>query len=121
MFDIDAAGNIRMSRGDTAAFTVGVSRKDGAPFSELDRAVFTVKNSAGVEIMYRIYPIASGEFRVSFSNADTDSLPTGSYSYDIRYVIDPNYDDNGRIIDGNEVLTPMQPKTITLIATVGAV
>lgn len=59
------------------------------------------------------------KFWVTFFNADTDQLSTGSYSWDVRYVIHPYYDENGSIVDGNQVLTPNSPMATNILTVVG--
>ncbi len=122
MFSIDN-GAISLSRGDTAAFTV-TANADCA-FQAEDRALFTVKDASGEVILERVYALdtelGNGVFRVQLSNADTDSLPTGAYSWDVRYILHPYYDEDGRIVDGDQVITPKAAQNLTLIATVGEV
>lgn len=122
MFSIDN-GTINLSRGDTAAFTV--TANTDYTFQAEDRALFTVKDSAGEAILERVYALdtelGNGVFRVQLSNSDTDQLDTGAYTWDVRYVLHPYYDDKGRIIDGDQVITPKAAQGLTLIATVGEV
>lgn len=122
MFKIEN-GQILLSIGDTAAFTV-TARTD-YQFTEDDRALFTVKDGAGEVILERVYALdtelGNGVFRVQLSNSDTDSLAAGVYSWDVRYVLHPYYDTNGRIIDGDQVITPKDPQNLTLKVTVGEV
>ena len=122
MFSINEAGNITLSVGDTASFTVTTT---GYTFGENDRALFTVKNAGGTVIFERAYALdtelGNGVFLVEFLNADTDTLTPGNYSWDVRYIINPYYDDTGRIVDGDQVITPKTALTLTLIPTVGEV
>lgn len=121
MFSIDN-GAISLSRGDTASFTVTAT---GYTFAEADRALFTVKDGNGEVIMERVYELATelgnGVFLVQFSNSDTDQLPPGTYTWDVRYIIGPYYDATGRIVDGDQVITPKAAQNLTLISTVGEV
>lgn len=115
--------SIYLTRGDTGSFTV---RATGYTFAAEDRAVFTIKNGAGTIVLEHVYELADAElgngvFRVDFLNADTDSLATGSYTWDVRYVIHPYYDSNSRIIDGDQVITPRRPLSLELLASVGEV
>lgn len=122
MFSIDN-GTITLSRGDTAAFTVTAT--GGYTFAEEDRALFTVKDAMGEVIMERVYELTgdlgNGVFLVEFSNSDTDQLPPGAYSWDVRYVLHPYYNSAGRIVDGDQVITPKTAQNLTLISTVGEV
>lgn len=113
-FKIDpATGQVDMTSGDTGAIVMIAKRTDGEPWGEDDRAIFTLKGASGEEILYRIYPMEisgdTGVYVIQFANADTDNLSRGSYLWDVRYVVDPVYSDDGeRIIDGDQVVTPMQ-------------
>lgn len=115
---------ITLPRGDTGSFTV--SESSGHVFTEDDRAVFTVRDNGGAAVIERYYALddvelGNGKFLVSFINADTDELPVGTYTWDVRYVINPYYDAAGRIVSGDRVETPRQPMMLTLLATVGTV
>lgn len=120
MFNIDG-DNISLSVGDTATLRI---RADGDLVlnPDVDRVLFTIKNAAGDIVLQRtLAPDVEGSVLVAFSNADTDFLSAGSYSYDVRYVINPNYDDDGNVIDGDRVITPKRPQTFTLLSVVGDV
>ena len=123
MFSVDADGNITLSRGDTAAFTV--TTVTDYTFEPEDRALWTVKDGSGEVILERAYALdgelGNGVFLVQLSNSDTDTLATGVYSWDVRYVLHPYYDEDGRIVDGDQVITPKTALSLTLLATVGEV
>jgi len=123
MFSVDADGNITLSRGDTAAFTV--TTVTDYTFEPQDRALWTVKDGSGEVILERAYALdgelGNGVFLVQLSNSDTDTLATGAYSWDVRYVLHPYYDEDGRIVDGDQVITPKTALSLTLLATVGEV
>ena len=51
----------------------------------------------------------------------TDSLAAGTYQWDVRYVIHPYYDDDGNIVNGDQVITPHQPMEMQLLNVVGEV
>ena len=120
MFEVNAAsGEIKLSRGDTGSV---VFHATGYTFGADDRALFTMKSNTGTVIKQEAYPIdSSGNFTVSFLNADTDHLAPGQYSYDVRYVINPYYDESGAIVDGDQVITPHLPRAVVLLATVGQI
>ena len=69
----------------------------------------------------RTYEIEDGAFTVGFANAETDYLTPGTYTYDVRYVINPYYDGEGKIVDGDQVITPKTPRNVILLATVGQI
>ena len=117
MFKVEGT-TITLSRGDTGEVTIGVT---GYSFGSNDRALFTVRNASSKEVkMRRILEITNNTVTVTFVNSDTDSLDAGKYEWDIRYVINPIYDD-GDIVDGDEVITPNDPMTINLKTTVGQI
>ena len=58
-------------------------------------------------------------FTVTFSNGDTDKISPGGYSWDVRYVINPYYDEAGNIVDGDQVITPNTPMGVQLLTVVG--
>lgn len=120
MFSVDGY-NISLSRGDTGAMKVtATATLNGEPFTfgENDRALFSIKNGQGEVVKEKIAAMTNNQFTVYFLNADTDSLSPGPYSWDVRYVINPLYL-NGRIVDGDQVITPKEPQTMQLLTVVG--
>jgi len=119
-FHVDATTKtITMHRGDTGEVTISVT---GHTFGTDDRALFTVKDGSGSEIIKRVYELDENEFTVTFANSDTDYLAPGQYSWDVRYVIDPQYDPNtGEIVDGDGVSTPGSPYALMILGTVGQI
>lgn len=110
---------ITLSRGDTGWVPYRIT---GVTLTEDDRVIFTIKNSQGAIVKETVFTPINNVFWVRFENTDTDGQPVGIYQYDIRVVIGPIYDDNtGRIIDGQDVKTPLLPTNITLLNTVGEV
>lgn len=98
MFRVEGT-NITLSRGDTGSMRVkaNVTRKDtGAPytFGERDRALFSIKAGNGSILKQKAYPIVDNKFTVVFFNADTDKFAPGGYTWDVRYVINPYYEDD---------------------------
>lgn len=119
MFGVDGY-TITISRGDTGAIKFIASTD--YTFTSADRALFSVKNAIGEVVKQNAYELdAEKSFTVPFQNSDTDSLAAGSYSWDVRYVINPYYDDEGRIVDGDQVITPRQPMEIQLLQVVGEI
>lgn len=115
---------ITLSRGDTGALYVEADAElDGEPFTfgSDDRALFSIKNANGELIMEKVCEMEDNAFIVYFLNADTDSLAPGSYSWDVRYVIHPYYDDTGKLINGDQVITPNAPMSMNLLTVVGDV
>lgn len=117
MFIVDQETNtITLSRGDTGSVTIAV---EGYTFGENDRALFSIKAGSGQIIKQRAYPLVNNEFTVTFFNVDTDTLAPGGYNWDVRYVINPYYNDNGDIVDGDQVITPNLPMQCNLLQVVG--
>ena len=116
--------SIKLSRGDTGALLVtATATQDGEPFtfSSDDRALFSIRNGNGEIVMQKAYEMTDNAFTVYFLNADTDSLSPGSYSWDVRYIVHPYYDSEGKIIDGDQVITPEKPLNMELLTVVGDV
>jgi len=111
---------ITLSRGDTGA--IRFTAQTDHVFDEVDRALFSIKNAVGDMVKQAAFPLDENKsFVVSFFNTDTDSLAAGSYSWDVRYIIHPYYDATGKIIDGDQVITPRQPMDLQLLQVVGEV
>lgn len=120
MFSADGY-TISLSRGDTGAIKIkAVATKNGEPFTfgSDDRALFSIKNAQGEILKEKVAELTNNEFTVYFLNSDTDKLSPGSYSWDVRYVINPYYQ-NGRIVDGDQVITPKEPLSINILTVVG--
>lgn len=97
MFSVNGT-EIRLSRGDTGAIKFTANAKyhgteNPYTFGERDRAVFTIKSANGQVVKQRAYPMTSNQFTVVFFNADTDTFAPGGYNWDVRYVINPYYDE----------------------------
>lgn len=127
MFNVHGT-TIELSRGDTGAVRIVANtvyvfqdEYDGDP-THGDKAVFTVKDGTGAIVREQYYsPDENKGFNIIFMNADTDSLAVGSYSWDVRYVLHPYYDSQGKIVDGDQVITPNAPMDIKLLTVVGEV
>lgn len=116
--------NISLSRGDTGALRVNATATlSGEPFTfgADDRALFSIRNANGEIIMQKASAMVNNSFTVYFLNNDTDSLSPGAFTWDVRYIIHPYYDDDGKIINGDQVITPKQPMTMALLTVVGDV
>lgn len=120
MFVIDPNNSaITMHKGDTGAYYVALTRSSGEAFGENDRALYTVKQGANI-IIEREYALndetlGNGRFLIAFRNSDTDTLAAGSYSTEIRVVINPIRSE-GKIVDGDVVRTITASKsTLTIL------
>ena len=111
---------ITLSRGDTGA--IKFTANTDYTFSSNDRALFSIKNAIG-EVVKQIASALDENkaFVVNFFNADTDTLAAGAYTWDVRYIINPYYDAQGHIIDGDQVITPKEPMGMQLLQVVGEV
>ena len=115
MFDLNPeTGAVTLSKGDTASFEIEAIREDGVPFTEYDRAVFSIYQDVK-PVMERIYTLdnddddtlGNGVFRVELTNADTDSLAAGSYTWEVRYTVGAYFDqETGRVVSGDAIDTP---------------
>ena len=123
MYNVDEY-TISLSRGDTGALKVNATATlDGQAFTfgTDDRALFSIKNANGEIIMQKACEMTDNSFTVYFLNSDTDSLAPGAYSWDVRYIIHPYYDSSGKIVNGDQVITPKLPMTLSLLTVVGDV
>ncbi len=112
--------SITITRGDTGLLTI--TTESDHVFGEADRAVFTVSRNGTVVREQVLTPSdCCGRVQIEFANAETETWTPGSYSWDIRYVVDAVMDAQGRGVDGREVITPMRPGTLTVITAVGDV
>ena len=119
MFGVEGY-TITLSRGDTGAIKFIANTEH--TFNSEDRALFSIKNAVGEMVKQLAYSLDENKaFVVSFFNSDTDTLAAGSYSWDVRYIIHPYYDSDGKIIDGDQVITPRQPMEMQLLQVVGEV
>lgn len=125
MFTVDAKGAITMHQGDTGAFIGKATRANGEDFQEGDVALFTVRNSAGENLIEREYALddddglGNGRFLVEFHNSDTDDpekWPPGTYQTEIRIVVNPYRDASEKVEDGNIIRTPENGQnTLTIL------
>lgn len=123
MFVVDGY-SISLSRGDTGAVRIKADatlNEEAFTFGSDDRALFSLRNANGELVMEKVSEMQDNAFVVYFQNGDTDGLASGSYTWDVRYIIHPYYDDSGRIVNGNQVITPKEPQSLTLLVVVGDV
>lgn len=117
MFDVKNM-NISFCRGDTGSVTIHTT---GYAFGSGDRAIFTIKDASRVTVRKDVLEITDGDVSIGFSNKQTKMLRSGTYSWDVRFVVDPEFDDNGNITGGEEVYTPHTNMSITVSDAVGDV
>lgn len=125
MFEVNPeTKEITLHRGDTGEVIFNITGVTLDP--EVDRVLFSMRNSSRVIVKQDICIPEDGTITVKFYNGDTDQLPGGKYEYDLRIAISPEYDSEGHIIDvdydnGGAVRTPGSPYRITVLDTVGII
>ena len=87
-------------RGDTGSFTIPSLMKV-APETNII-AVFSIFNEIE-RIWTKEYEVQNDTITVEFQHEDTKDLPLGKYNWDIKIYINPQYNDSGLLIDGDEV------------------
>lgn len=116
MFIVDpTTKKITLHKGDTGTVVYRVS---GFDLDESSRAKWTMKDSKGDVVKWGVFPFTDNQFSVVFANGDTDTLPAGKYSYDVRIAKEPVFDEEGDIIDGY-IRTPESPLVVELLPVVG--
>lgn len=123
MFIVDGT-TISLSCGDTGAVKINaIATLNGNAFTfgANDRALFSVKNSNGEVIMQKASVMDDNSFTVYFQNEDTEGLAAGSYSWDVRYIVNAYFDASGKIVNGDQIITPKNPMTLILLNVVGNV
>ena len=104
MFKLDTDGTtILMHKGNTGKLRINLT---GYTFGNNDRVLFRMLSSGGSEIKAVVCEVVDGAIEIDFINTDTDGLSPGLYYYGITAATDPEYDDQGRIVDGSGVSTP---------------
>ena len=119
MFELSGT-RIRLTQGDTGILTILPGEGDHV-FTDADRVVFTVRKQSGAIVTEMLLtPEADGRVQIPFTNSFTDGLEPGSYKWDVRYVLGAVLE-NGKVVDGAEVITPMLPGTLTIVEAVGRI
>lgn len=100
-------GQVDILAGDTASMTVKLR---GYDFQPSDRALFTVAEKDGEDVISRVLEITDNTVVISFASGDTNFLdPDVPYEWDLRLIINPTYDETGKVIERNAVTTPGSP------------
>ena len=104
MFKLDTDGTtILMHRGNTGTLKITLA---GYTFGNNDRVLFRMVNQSGTEVKSKICQVENGAIEIPFINTDTDYLDPGYYYYGITAATDPEYDQQGKIVNGSGVSTP---------------
>lgn len=109
---------LEMYGGDTDSVSFKLK---GYDFTSADRVLFTVKNKKGQKIIRKLYQVEDNTVVVNFTNSDTEDLPGGEYSWDIRIFFNAQFDESGNLIEENGVKTPGSPYVLQIHNTVGDV
>ena len=117
MFEIKGR-RIQLSCGDTGTL---VASARGVTLGAADRVLLTVRRDGGTAVIEKVEtPDAEGTVRFHFKNADTEELEPGGYLWDLRYVLGAALTD-GRVTDGEKVITPFAPASFEVMEVVGDV
>lgn len=109
---------ILLSRGDTAVLTF-VST--GRTLSPDDAVMMTVQNKRFGTIFHSVQtPDAEGKTVFAFMNQETVNWNAGEYDWDIRVVLDAKIE-NGEIVGGRDVTTPLPGDKFIVHRTIGDV
>ena len=95
-----AQWRLKIPQGDTGAFSLPALISYNSEVETL--AVFSIFNERE-RIFVKEIPVTSDMVTVSFTHQDTKDLPIGKYNWDIKIYINPQHDENGLLIDGDEV------------------
>lgn len=87
-------------RGDTGSFSIP-ALIDAVPNTTMI-AVFSIFNEQK-RIWTHEYPIENGMVTIRFENQDTKDFPLGEFYWDIKIYVNPRYNSEGLLIDGDEV------------------
>lgn len=125
MFEINGT-RIRLTQGDSGLLTIAVS---GVQLTDNDRAVFSMckalrgdgrwKKMGAAFLEAVLTPdIKRNVFQMPFVPGDTEKWPIGRYLWDVRVYLDA-VEENGRVTDAREVITPFPPSEMMIERTVG--
>lgn len=89
--------------------------------TDKDRAVFTVRRPTGATLIQKVIAPEKDIFYVPFTNEETDGWKAGVYEWDIRIALDAVLDEQGRVTDGREVITPWAPGKLEVVKVVGEI
>ena len=87
-------------RGDTGQFSVPALIQ--AIPGKTMIAVFSIFNDKE-RIWTKEYEIKDGMVKIRFEHEDTVDLPLGKYFWDIKIYVNPQRDESGLLIDGEQV------------------
>lgn len=117
MFELNGT-HIMLTQGDTGLLTVLTGGEH--VMTENDKALFTVRRRSGGVLCEMILQPEADKVQIPFVNDLTDGWKPDEYEWDIRFVLDAVMED-GKLVDGREVITPMRPGKMTIVKAVGKV
>ena len=119
MFRVNG-NQIAITAGDTALMAICPDETGYVP-TENDRAIFTVRERPERRALIEktIAPEADGRFVVCFENEDTAKLKPREYVWDVRLAIQATVDENGKVTDAEQIITPCPPGIVFVLAAIG--
>lgn len=84
-------------RGDTGSFSVPALTSGANVIAVF--SIFTKEK----RIWTHEYPVEDGMVRINFEHEDTENFPIGKFFWDIKIYVNPRYDEDNVLIDGDEV------------------
>jgi len=95
---------ISIYAGDTASMTAKIR---GYDYGGSDRALFTVGEKDGDTVIEKCLEITDNQVVVHFQSEDTNQLdPELDYEWDLRFIVNPQYGEDGKVINRDDVSTP---------------
>lgn len=119
MFRVNG-NQIAITAGDTALMAICPDETGYVPTAN-DRAIFTVRERPERRALIEktIAPEADGRFVVCFENEDTAKLKPREYVWDVRLAIQATVDENGKVTDAEQIITPCPPGIVFVLAAIG--
>ena len=119
MFRVNG-NQIAITAGDTALMAICPDETGYVPTAN-DRAIFTVRERPKRRALIEktIAPEADGRFVVCFENEDTAKLKPREYVWDVRLAIQATVDENGKVTDAEQIITPCPPGIVFVLAAIG--
>ena len=87
-------------RGDTGSFSVPALSNINSEGEKI--GVLSIFNSEK-RIFQQEAEVVDGVITFTFAHEDTKELPLGSYGWDIKLYVNPEHDESGLLINGDEV------------------
>lgn len=111
-----AGFNVSIPKGDSGGFDVVIT---GVTFGANDVALFTLKDKNSKTIRRDVLDIANNGVTVEFTPAETGKMAIGDYTWDLRWFMNPTYDEDDNLDGGDEVDTPHTGLRLSITGTTG--